>query len=90
MSDWQARASQLINVIDPQRGFAAGEFENLTDEQWADLLVELRTLAGTDHAREAATLRAQLAAVSKREGARQKALAAGLTEQDLEDYANGR
>jgi len=83
--DWMARAAQLVNLIDPERGFAAGEFENLDTQGWAKLVASLRVLAGTDHAREVATLRTQLAALSKREATRQKAIAAGLTEAEIEE-----
>lgn len=83
--DWQGRASQLVNLIDPGRGFRAGEFESLDDTQWAALVTDLRAKAGADHAAEAATLRVQLAAASKHEAARQKALTAGLTQQEIED-----
>lgn len=45
--DWQGRASQLVNLIDPERGFAAGEFEKLDDAAWATLITELRNKALT-------------------------------------------
>ena len=83
--DWMARAAQLVNLIDPERGFKAGEFENLDTKDWAKLVASLRAIVGTDHALEATQLRAQLAVASAREAARQKALAAGLTQQEIED-----
>jgi|GEM_PF-6055834 len=46
--DWQARASQLINLIDPTKSFKAGEFEALDDKAWAALVAELRGKALTN------------------------------------------
>lgn len=46
--DWQARTSQLVNLIDPARSFEAGEFENLDDTAWAALVAELRGKALTN------------------------------------------
>lgn len=46
--DWQGRASQLVNLIDPERGFKAGEFESLDDKAWVALVAELRTKALTN------------------------------------------
>lgn len=46
--DWQGRASQLVSLIDPERGFAAGEFESLDDKAWAALVAELRGKALTN------------------------------------------
>ena len=48
MPDWQGRVSELVNLIDPTRSFRAGEFENLTDEQWRDLVNDLRIKARVD------------------------------------------
>lgn len=45
---WQGRASQLVNLIDPERSFRAGEFEALDDKAWAALVAELRGKALTD------------------------------------------
>lgn len=45
---WQARASQLVNLIDPGRSFKAGEFESLDDAAWAALVAELRGKALTN------------------------------------------
>lgn len=52
--DWQARASQLVNLIDPLRSFKAGEFEALDDAAWAALVVELRGKALTNEKLELA------------------------------------
>lgn len=46
--DWQGRASQLVNLIDPERSFGRGEFENLDDAAWASLVAELRAKALTE------------------------------------------
>jgi oligoendopeptidase F len=68
--DWQGRASELVNLIDPTRSFAAGEFENLTDEQWRDLVTDLRVKVRVDDKLELAR-QERLA----REAARETALA---------------
>ena len=81
--DWQGRASQLINLIDPERSFRAGEFEALDDSAWAALVLDLRAKAGTDHAAENATLRAQLVATSAKAAAEHAAKAAGLTDDQI-------
>lgn len=60
--DWQGRASQLVNLIDPERPFRAGEFEALDDEAWATLVAELRGKALTNE---------KLDEVRQREEARQ-------------------
>lgn len=52
--DWQARASQLINLIDPAKSFKAGEFEALDDKAWAALVAELRGKALTNEKLELA------------------------------------
>lgn len=46
--DWQGRCSALVNLIDPERSFKAGEFENLDDAAWAALVAELRGKALTN------------------------------------------
>lgn len=69
--DWQGRASQLVNLIDPERGFKAGEFESLDDKAWAALVAELRGKALTDdkiaeiQQREAQKLADRRAALAK-------------------------
>jgi len=68
--DWQGRASELVNLIDPTRSFRAGEFENLTDEQWRDLVNDLRGKARVDDKLELAKQRREA-----REAARVDALA---------------
>jgi len=78
MSDWQGRASELVNLIDPERSFGAGEFENLTDEQWRTLVDELRVKARTDDRLELAR--------QERE-AREAARAAALSKLTAEELA---
>ena len=67
--DWQGRASQLINLIDPERSFRAGEFEALDDEAWATLVTELRGKALTNE---------KLDEIRQREVTRQQARAGAL------------
>lgn len=45
---WQGRASQLVNLVDPERSFGPGAFESLDDAAWAALVVELRGKALTN------------------------------------------
>lgn len=76
-TDWQGRCGALIGLILPLRGFAPGEFENMTESQWAALLVEARAAAQTDP-------RLELAAQALRErGAAAEAARAKLTPQEL-------
>lgn len=88
--DWQGRCSQLIALILTGRTFGPGEFESLDDTQWAALMPECRDVVGTDARIEVAALREQLKQLSAREAARQKAIAAGLTEADLLALAEAR
>jgi len=76
--DWQGRASELVNLIDPTRSFRAGEFESLTDEEWSDLVTELRVKARVDDKLELARQDREA-----REALRESALAK-LTPEELE------
>ena len=67
--DWQGRASQLVNLIDPERSFRAGEFDALDDEAWGALVTELRGKALTSE---------KLDEIRQREETRQQARAAAL------------
>lgn len=80
--DWQGRCSQLIALV-LQRRFAAGEFERLDDVAWAALVREVRDAVATDARVEVDKLRTTVAQLSAREAAHQKALAAGLTEAEI-------
>lgn len=76
--DWQARSSQLVNLIDPQRSFKAGEFEKLDEAAWAALVQELRGKALTNEKLELARQ-----AEAQKAADRQAALAK-LTQKDRE------
>ena len=73
-TDWQGRASQLINLIDPERSFRAGEFEAMDNEAWAALVAELRDKAKTDARLELAAQEAKVRQTA-RDAARAKAAA---------------
>lgn len=88
--DWQGRCSQLIALILTGRTFGPGEFEWLDDDAWASLVRECRDAVATDARIEVSALREQLKQLSAREAARQKAIAAGLTEADLLALAETR
>lgn len=81
--DWQGRASQLVNLIDPERSFKAGEFEALDDKAWAALVTELRGRAATDARVEANSLRQQLAANDAVFAAEQRLRAKGASDEDI-------
>lgn len=81
--DWQGRCSALVNLIDPLRRFAAGEFEALDDVAWAALVAELRGRAATDARVEANSLRQQLAANDAVFAAEQRLRAKGATDEDI-------
>lgn len=85
--DWQDRCSQLVALLLTGRAFAPGEFENLTNEQWAALMVEARAAAKTDARAEAQGLRQQLETLSAREAAISKAEALGLSTAEIEALA---
>lgn len=68
--DWQGRASQLVNLIDPGRSFAAGEFESLDDVAWTALVADLRAKALTNE---------KLADIQQREADKQAEKAAALS-----------
>lgn len=76
--DWQARAAQLVDIIDPGRFFGPRVFENLDDAAWEALVVELRGKALTE---EKLALARQ--AEAQKAADRQAALAK-LTQKDRE------
>jgi len=76
--DWQGRASELVNLIDPTKSFRAGEFENLSDSDWRDLVNDLRDKARVDDKLELARQDREA-----REALRESALAK-LTPEELE------
>jgi hypothetical protein len=68
--DWQGRASELINLIDPERSFKRGEFESMDDAAWATLVAELRAKALTEE---------KLAEIRQREAQKEQQRAAALS-----------
>jgi hypothetical protein len=82
--DWQARALEVVLLIEPKRGFKRGEFEALDDVAWATLVAELRAEAGADHAAVVATLRARVEQLDAVAAAEQRMKAAGVSDADID------
>lgn len=47
-TDWQGRCGALVGLILPLRSFTQGEFENMGDAAWGELLSQVRQAVKTD------------------------------------------
>lgn len=78
--DWQAAATQLLNLVLTARSFEPGfDFE----QAWPSLLVEFRAAINTDARAEAERLRSELAQRDRVFAAEQRMLALGASAEDI-------
>ena len=85
--DWQAAATQLINLVLPERSFAPDfDFES----EWPALLGEFSNAVAADARAECVRLRGELALRDEASAAEQRLRDLGATEHDINTLRGAR